>query len=50
VTGGGHLTGPDSHREGALELVTGTPLVQCGFGILLAVLLVPSRPPSPPAG
>jgi hypothetical protein len=45
--GGGYLTGPDSHPEGALELVTGTPLVQCGIGVLLAVLLVPSRPVPP---
>ncbi len=36
---GGH----PGHPEGAVELYTGAPLVQAGLGVLLAVLLVPSR-------
>jgi hypothetical protein len=32
------------HPEGAVELYTGAPIVQALLGLLLAILLVPSRP------
>jgi hypothetical protein len=47
VTGGAApaAAGPVEHPEGSVELYTGTPLVQAGLAVLLAVLLVPSRQP-----
>jgi len=47
VTAGGGFagSGPDEDPEGVVALYTGAPVVQAGLGVLLAILLVPSRQP-----